>query len=88
MSTSLSFVVHFHLALGDMAPGNPHPFVASRWPVLVHLVTWHCLDVVVVGMGDGCGWWSRRAVVVTRMVSGGKRRVAMFGCQINICLYK
>jgi hypothetical protein len=26
------------------------------WLALIHLVTWHCLAVVVVGMGNGCGW--------------------------------
>jgi hypothetical protein len=34
-------------------------FVASMWPALIHLVTWCCdviLAVVVMGMGDGCGW--------------------------------
>jgi hypothetical protein len=45
---------------------NPHAFVASMWPALVHLVTWRCdvvLAVVVVGVGDGCGW--RPLVTVT-----------------------
>ncbi|KIK04080.1 hypothetical protein K443DRAFT_4896 [Laccaria amethystina LaAM-08-1] len=28
----------------------------SMWPALIHLVTWHCLAGVVVGVGDGCGW--------------------------------
>jgi hypothetical protein len=86
-TTSLPFVVHFHIALGDMAPENP-TLLSRRWPALVHLVTWRCLAVVVVGVGDGCGWQSQRAVVVMSMVGGGKRRVAVFDCQINICLYK
>jgi hypothetical protein len=51
MTTSLSFIIHFHVALGDMSPGNPHPFVASMWSSLVYWVTWCCLPVVVVGVG-------------------------------------
>jgi hypothetical protein len=34
----------------------PPPFVASMWLALVHMVTWRCVGVVVVGVGDGCGW--------------------------------
>jgi hypothetical protein len=56
MTTSLSFVICFHVALSDVASGTPPPFVMSMWLALIHLVTWRCLAGVVMGVGDGCGW--------------------------------
>ena len=34
-----------HVALGDVAPGNP---LALMWPGLISLVTWHCHIILVV----------------------------------------
>lgn len=46
-------ITESHIALGDVAPGNPH-----LTTLLVQLMKWrsHIVVAVVVGMGDGCGW--------------------------------
>jgi hypothetical protein len=42
-------------------------FIMLMWLALVHLVTWCCLAVVVMCVGDGCGWRPLVTVSLDRM---------------------